>query len=54
MAPCLTSSSTFFLGKLATAEVLLPLSDSCVDMRSEVVDDRRVVGVVRELKHLSI
>ena len=53
MAPSLTSSYTFFLGKLTTAEVLLPLSGSCVDMRSEVVDDRRVVGVVRELKHLS-
>ena len=32
MAPCLTSSSTFLLGKLATAEVLLPLPDSGVDV----------------------
>ena len=32
MAPCLTSSSTFLLGKLATAEVLLPLPNSGVDL----------------------
>ena len=55
MAPCLTSSSTFLLGKLATAEVLLPLPDSGgVDLGSEVVEDRRVVGVLRELEHHSI
>jgi hypothetical protein len=55
MAPCLTSSSTFLIGKLATAEVLLPLPDcGGVDLGSEVVEDRRVVGVLRELEHHSI
>ena len=42
MAPCLTSSFTFFLGKL-------PLPDLVVNLGSEVVEDRRVVGVLREL-----
>ena len=37
MAPCLT----FFLGKLS-------LPDCGVDLGSEVVEDRRVVGVLRE------
>jgi hypothetical protein len=41
MAPCLTSSSTFLLGKLATAEVLLPLPNSALDLGIEVVEDGR-------------
>ena len=54
MVPCLTSSSTFLLGKLATAEVLLPLPDSGVDQGMDVMEDRRVVGVFSELEHHSI
>ena len=53
MTPCLTSSSTFLLGKLATAEVLLPLPDSGVDQGMDMVEDRRVVRVFRELEHHS-
>jgi hypothetical protein len=51
MTPCLTSSST--LGKQATAEVLLPLPDSGVDQGMDMVEDRRVVRMFRELEHHS-
>ena len=54
ISPCLISYSTINLGKLATAEVLLPLTGSGVDLGSLVLDDKRVVGVHRELQHHSI
>ena len=54
MAPCLTSTATFLLAKLATAEVLLPLPDLSMALGTVENEDKRMLGMLRELEHQSI
>ena len=55
LAPAHSSSSTFLLGNLATAEVLLPLPNSNHGLTgSQEEEDRKVVEMIKGLEHHSV
>ena len=55
LAPVLSTRSTFLLGNLATAEVLLPLpSHDVAIMGSQEREDKTVVEMITQLEHHSV